>query len=150
MIPPDDRPFWEVKRLEAMSETEWESLCDGCGLCCLHKFEDEDTNEVEFTCVGCQFLDANRQCQVYSTRTERVEGCLHVRTLPREQYRWLPETCAYRRIDAGLPLPLWHPLRTGSHAAMEQGGYCVGDWVLSDADIEVDTDFIVRLPTSPS
>lgn len=146
----DAVPFWEVKSLDAMTDAEWESLCDGCGLCCLHKFEDEDTGDVEFTCVGCQHLGPARKCQVYSVRTRQVDGCLNVRTLAREDYRWLPETCAYRRLDAGLQLPLWHPLRTGSSGAMEAGGFCVGEWVLSDAEVEVDTDFIVRLPASPS
>ena len=150
MSSPDVLPFWQTKTLDAMTDSEWESLCDGCGLCCLHKFEDEDTGEVEFTCVGCQYLSASRSCQVYSDRTERVDGCLNVRTLSRDQYNWLPDTCAYRRIDAGLPLPLWHPLRTGSSEAMEAGGYCVGDWMLSDAEVDVDTDFIVRLPVSRS
>ncbi len=144
-------PFWETTPLEAMTHTEWESLCDGCGLCCLHKFEDIETEALEFTCVKCQHLGENRRCQVYSERVERVEGCLDIRDISRAEYRWLPESCAYRRLAEGKSLPDWHPLLTGDHAAMEAAGHCVGDWAISDAlVVEVDEDFIVRIKASES
>jgi len=134
-----------------MSDAEWESLCDGCGLCCLHKFEDVQTQAVEFTCVKCQHLDEHRRCGVYSDRTDRVADCLNVRDIPREHYRWLPESCAYRRLDEGRQLPDWHPLLTGDRNAMEQGGYCVGDWAISDDQVDqLDEDFIVIIKSSPS
>lgn len=142
--------FWKTKSLEAMSDTEWESLCDGCGLCCLHKFEDIDTEVVEFTCVKCQHLGHDRRCGVYTDRIKAVDGCLNVREIPRDQYRWLPETCAYRRLDQGADLPDWHPLRTGSHEAMEASGNCVGDWAIGDDQVaQVDEDFIINLDRIP-
>lgn len=134
-----------------MTDSEWESLCDGCGLCCLHKFEDIDTEEVEFTCVKCRHLGADRRCQVYGTRTLAVEGCLDIREISRAEYRWLPESCAYRRLAENKPLPQWHPLLTGHPEAMEKGGYCVGDWAIPDDQVDcVDEDFIVRIKASDS
>lgn len=143
--------FWHDKTLDEMTTEEWESLCDGCGLCCLHKFEDIQTEVVEFTCVKCQHLDGARRCGVYANRIAQVEGCLNVRDIPRAQYRWLPESCAYRRLDAGRDLPDWHPLLTGDQRAMEAGGYCVGDWAVGDDQVaQVDEDFIVKIKHSPS
>ena len=142
--------FWEKKTLPEMTDSEWEALCDGCGLCCLHKLEDIETLQVEFTCVKCRHLDQKRQCEVYDKRVDLVEDCLNVRDLDPEYYRWLPESCAYRRINEGRPLPNWHPLIVGHDQAMEGGGYAVGDWAISDAIATPDADFIVRIKASDS
>ena len=142
--------FWEKKTLAEMTDSEWESLCDGCGLCCLHKLEDIDTLKVEFTCVKCRYLDQNLQCDVYDKRVDLVEDCLNVRDLEPEYYRWLPESCAYRRIYEERPLPKWHPLITGDRQAMKVGGYAVGNWAISDALVMPDADFIVRIKASDS
>lgn len=139
--------FWEHVCLANMTDAQWESLCDGCGLCCLHKFEDVETSELHYTCVKCRFLADQRQCGVYSERTLRVEGCLDIREIPVEQYRWLPESCAYRRLANDQPLPSWHPLMTGDSKQMAALGIGVGDWAIPDDQVdEVDEDFIVNLP----
>ena len=142
--------FWESKQLREMSDAEWESLCDGCGLCCLHKLEDVETSEVEFTCIKCRYLDQSRRCGVYEKRAEFVEDCLNIRNLHTEYYRWLPESCAYRRVHEQRPLPEWHPLIAGSSQLMEEGGYAVGAWAISDSIASPDPEFIVRLVSSDS
>lgn len=142
--------FWEEKSLAEMTDVEWESLCDGCGLCCLHKLEDIETLQVEFTCVKCRYLGTNRHCEVYDKRIDIVDDCLNVRDLAPEYYRWLPETCAYRRIYEERPLAKWHPLITGDQQEMEAGGHAVGDWAISDSLATPDIDFIVRIKASDS
>jgi len=61
--------YWEELTLEQMTKEQWEMLCDGCGLCCLHKFEDEATDEVFFTDVVCRYLDEETcRCQHYQSQ----------------------------------------------------------------------------------
>ena len=38
--------FWHLYPLKALNDAEWEALCDGCGLCCLHKLQDDETDEI--------------------------------------------------------------------------------------------------------
>ena len=116
------KPFWESKTLKQMSKQEWESLCDGCARCCLHKLEDEDTDEVYYTDIHCRYLDKNDcSCTVYQTRDEKVPECIWLAPEQAHRFHWLPDTCAYRLVAEGKPLYDWHPLISGDpnsvHAA---------------------------------
>lgn len=114
---PSLRPqFWETVDLTNMTKLEWESLCDGCGKCCLLKLEDEDTAEIKFTNVACRlFDDTTCKCQNYALRKQMVAGCvvLTPENIERIAY-WMPTTCGYRRVFEGQPLMDWHPLITGN------------------------------------
>lgn len=126
--------FWELP-LEELSRAEWESLCDGCGRCCLHKLEDEDTGEISETNVACKLLDpATARCGDYRHRKAFVPDCLRLTLRLVKQVPWLPESCAYRRRAEGKPLPRWHHLLTGSRDAMEEAGASVAGRVISEVD----------------
>ncbi len=115
--------FWEIKTLRELTETEWESLCDGCAKCCVHKLEDEETGEIHYTCVACRMLDINTcRCTDYPNRHETVPDCAVLSADHPEHFQWMPETCAYRLIHEGKPLPVWHPLITGTPASVHDHG----------------------------
>lgn len=132
-----ERPFWQTKTLEEMSETEWEALCDGCGRCCLHKLEDEDTQEVFYTTVACRLLDLHScRCKHYSQRKRYVADCLMLSASALQQLHWLPETCAYRRLASGKSLPGWHPLITGSAQSVHNAQISIRNFAISEDDVE--------------
>jgi uncharacterized cysteine cluster protein YcgN (CxxCxxCC family) len=115
-------PFWETKPLTEMSEAEWESLCDGCGKCCLIGLEDEDTGEIYLTDVACDLFDgAACRCKDYANRKSHVPDCVKLTPETIGELSWLPKTCAYRLVHEGKPLRSWHPLVSGDpesvHAA---------------------------------
>jgi uncharacterized cysteine cluster protein YcgN (CxxCxxCC family) len=123
----DDVPFWKTKTLSEMSEREWESLCDGCGKCCLVKLEDaDDATKTYFTDVGCKLLDGQTcRCADYKHRTDKVSDC--VRLTPRNIKRivWLPPSCAYRLVAEGRDLYWWHPLVSGDPETVHAAGVSV-------------------------
>ena len=138
--------FWELP-LEALTRAEWEALCDGCGRCCLHKLEDEDTGEVAETNVSCRLLDrATAQCSDYRHRKAFVPDCLRLTPKLVNEVQWLPESCAYRRRAQGKPLPRWHPLLTGSRDAMVQAGASVAGRVISETEAGPLEHHIVEWP----
>ena len=117
------QPFWETKTLKQMSKQEWESLCDGCARCCLHKLEDEDTDEVYYTDVHCRYMDKNDcSCTVYQTRNEKVPECIWLTPEQAHSFHWLPDTCAYRLVAEGKPLYDWHPLISGDPDSVHKSG----------------------------
>ncbi len=114
-------PFWKVKKLEEMSISEWESLCDGCGRCCLHKVEDDDTGDIYATSVACRLLDAETcRCRDYVHRKSIVPDCISLDIATIKTARWLPESCAYRLIYEGQDLQWWHPLVSGNCQTVHQ------------------------------
>jgi uncharacterized protein len=118
--------FWRHKRLDEMTRAEWESLCDGCGRCCLHKLRDEDTNAIEFTNVACRLLDkSNARCRDYANRQKRVPDCVQLTPQSIGGIDWLPPSCAYRRLAEGRDLPEWHPLMTGDPDSVVRAGASV-------------------------
>ncbi|SIN75725.1 hypothetical protein SAMN05443662_0484 [Sulfurivirga caldicuralii] len=139
--------FWETVPLSEMTEAEWEALCDGCGLCCLVKLEDEDTGEVDYTRVICSLSDPETaQCSDYPNRHRNVPECVPL-TLERiGQFHWLPPTCAYRLLYEGKPLPDWHPLISGDPLSPQKSGYGVTNYAPVPLRREIDLeDFIIQL-----
>jgi uncharacterized cysteine cluster protein YcgN (CxxCxxCC family) len=131
----DDTPFWKSKPLSEMDESEWESLCDGCGRCCLVKLEDEDTAEIYFTDIGCRLLDGETcRCRDYPNRTAKVHDCVRLTPDNLGTLNWLPPTCAYRLLDEGRDLYWWHPLVSGDPQSVHAAGISVRGRVFCDED----------------
>ena len=130
-----EEKFWEHKTLSEMSVSEWESLCDGCALCCLHKLEDEDTGELFFTDIACKLLDTSTcRCTNYGSRAQEVKQCLVLSPDNPEVFSWLPGTCAYRRLAENKSLPEWHPLITGDLASVHDAGISAMGKVTSETE----------------
>jgi uncharacterized cysteine cluster protein YcgN (CxxCxxCC family) len=140
-------PFWETLALTDMTTEQWESLCDGCALCCLQKLEDEADGEIYYTDVACRLLDlsnsdSNCRCQQYQDRSLQVENCM-VLTPDNlhESLCWLPDTCAYKLLAQKKSLPAWHPLITGDNNSTHTAGIsarnrCVSEITVDDDAIE--------------
>lgn len=115
--------FWETKTLDEMSNEEWEAVCDGCGLCCLTKLQDEETDEIVYTRVVCPYSDPKTaQCTDYANRSTNVPTCVQLTRERVAEFDWLPDTCAYRILYRGQPLPEWHPLVSGKRETVAEAG----------------------------
>jgi uncharacterized protein len=145
----DDPPFWKTKTLSEMNREEWESLCDGCGRCCLNKLEDEDTGRFIYTRTACKLLDLKTcQCSDYPNRAARVPDCVTLTPENVSKLGWLPNTCAYRLLDEGKSLAWWHPLVSGRQETVAEAGINVADVAYSEEGITVEqlVDHIWKLP----
>ncbi len=136
--------FWETKTLAEMTHAEWESLCDNCGKCCLHKLEDEETGQIAFTRVACRLLDLSRcRCTHYTARVRLVPECIDLRQHDFAEYKWLPTTCAYRLLSQGDSLPDWHPLRSGDPESVVKAGISVTSYAIKEQDVDDLEDHII-------
>jgi uncharacterized protein len=146
---PADPPFWKTKPLAEMSRAEWESLCDGCGRCCLNKLEDEDTGRFLYTRAACRLLDLKScRCSDYPNRQSKISDCVALTPENVSTLGWLPGTCAYRLLSEGKPLQWWHPLVSGDPKTVHEAGISVKDEAYSEDGIAVDdlVDHLWRLP----
>ena len=142
-----EAPFWERKALNEMTQTEWESLCDGCGRCCLHKLEDEDTADVYYTDVACRLLDTDScRCTNYAARLEHVPDCVLLTPTNLDDLAWMPGTCAYRRLAEGRGLANWHPLVSGNANSVHRAGISIRGRCTPEKEVETDDleDHVIR------
>lgn len=144
-----NEPFWRTKRLDEMSKAEWESLCDGCGRCCLLKLADEDSDRVDYTDVACRLLDLGTcRCGDYPNRRRKVRDCVQLTPAKLQQLTWMPSTCAYRLLHEGRELYWWHPLVSGDPATVVEAGISVAGRVVSERQVRDEEleDHIVEWP----
>ncbi|MDO9417334.1 YcgN family cysteine cluster protein [Pararhizobium sp.] len=147
----DALPFWKVKTLDQMNQAEWESLCDGCGLCCLNKLEDWDTGAIAWTSVACRLLDGdNCRCKDYDNRQATVPDCIQLTPESVREIGWLPPSCGYRLIRDGEDLAWWHPLLSGDPETVHLAGISVQGRTESEEDVDIDDfeDYLVTWPLS--
>jgi len=146
----EEAPFWRRKSLDEMTDSEWESLCDGCGRCCLNKLEEEGTDRTYYTDVGCRLLNAKTcRCRDYTNRLEKVDDCVQLTPESLKSITWLPPSCAYVLLAEGKELYWWHPLVSGDPETVHAAGVSVRSHLLAseknvpDEDLE---DHIVNWP----
>ena len=131
--------FWQEKSLAEMSQQEWESLCDGCARCCLHKLEDADSGEVHYTSVVCKYLDESTcRCTDYQHRHSLVPDCVCLTPDTVAAFKWLPTTCAYRLKAEGKDLEWWHPLVSGRAESVAEAGISVRGKCISEEHVHPD------------
>lgn len=143
-----EKPFWETKTLAEMTTDEWESVCDGCGLCCLTKLQDDETDEIVYTRVVCKYSDLKTgACSDYQNRSKNVPTCVNL-TLDRvAEFDWLPDTCGYRVLYRGDPLPEWHPLVSGKRESVTEAhiGLLAIPVVVDQPGLEYE-DYLMKKP----
>ncbi|MFZ8169371.1 YcgN family cysteine cluster protein [Alteromonas macleodii] len=155
--------FWETKSLEEMTQKEWESLCDGCGKCCLQKFIDDDAVEeyevtdhindnekIHYTNIVCTYLNTKKcECTQYERRTELVPDCVKLTKENLKDIFFMPNSCTYRRLYEGRGIPSWHPLlNKGKKHVMHAKGMSVRNKTVFETDVDLNNfeDYIVIWP----
>lgn len=140
-------PFWETTPLHAMSQAQWESLCDGCARCCLHKLQDDYSETIYYTSIACRLLDHDTcRCTRYTERQQLIPDCVVLKPEHAGSLDWLPDTCAYRLLDEGKPLPEWHPLKSGDPDSVHRAGMSVRGRIVAEEGVHEDDEeeFIIR------
>jgi len=146
---PEIEPFWKTKTLDAMTRDEWESLCDGCGRCCLHKLREDDTGVLHHTEIACRLLDTpTARCTDYPNRKRRVPDCIRLTPARLQTIDWLPPTCAYRLLAEDRDLPEWHPLRSGDPQSVVRAGVSVRGRVVAEREAGASEDHIATWPAA--
>ncbi len=141
----NNKPFWKTKTLKEMTKDEWESLCDGCGLCCLVKLENIDTSEIFVTNVACKYLDPKTcRCSDYKNRQKNVPDCISLTPKKVSTLNWLPNTCAYRLIDEGKDLYLWHHLISGDKETVHKAGISKKGTIVSEESVHNLEDYVIE------
>lgn len=145
----NDLPFWKSKTLAEMTAAEWESLCDGCGLCCLNKIEEWDSGDIYFTSVSCKLLDGQScRCSSYENRWDFVPDCVQLTKENVPEIAWLPPTCGYRLVNEGHDLYWWHPLVSGDPETVHAAGISARGRTISETEIDIEDleDYVVDWP----
>jgi uncharacterized protein len=144
---PETAPFWKTKPLERMTRAEWESLCDGCGRCCLHKLRDDETGRLAFTNVACRLLNTQTcRCADYEHRRAWVPDCVKLTPAKLKKIDWLPPTCAYRLLAEGKDLAWWHPLVSGDPETVHRAGVSVRGRAVAEREARAFEEHVVRWP----
>jgi uncharacterized protein len=136
--------FWRKKPLGDMTTQEWEALCDGCGKCCLHKLEDDDTGIVSYTNIACRLLDCDTiRCSNYPARQRYVPDCTTLNARNVKKFKWLPESCAYTLLAQGKDLYDWHPLKTGDARSTITSGHSIFGKIIPEVLAGAPEDHVV-------
>jgi uncharacterized cysteine cluster protein YcgN (CxxCxxCC family) len=142
-----DEPFWRTKKLSQMTQPEWESICDGCGKCCLHKLQYENSKRVHYTNVACRLLDLDScRCTDYPNRRAKVPDCVQLTAGEIKKLNWLPTSCAYRVLANGGDLPWWHHLVSGSRETIHETGNSVRGRIVAEKSADILEHHIVSWP----
>ncbi len=146
-----ERPFWQRLSLEQMTDQQWESVCDGCGQCCLNKLQDAETDVIYFTNVACNQLDLTScRCSNYPQRFQLEPDCIKLDRENLKTFFWLPKTCGYRLLAEGKSLPIWHPLRQGNSTMMHSRRISVRHIAVHENEVQNWEDHIIAQQAAPS
>lgn len=132
-----------------MTSQEWESLCDGCGKCCMIRLEDEDSGKIADTNIACKLFERTEcSCTDYARRCTLVPDCVRLTPDNLGSLDWMPKTCAYRLLYEGFDLPSWHHLVTGDRQSIHEAGMSVRDRTVCETEISSETveNYIIKWP----
>ena len=63
-----------------------------------------------------------------------VPDCVRLTPEKLETLDWLPDSCAYLRLQRGQGLADWHPLISGDPESVHRAGISVRGWTVSEDD----------------